>query len=100
MPRRRASFEDKKRLIDAHENGEDYEEVARVLGIKRGTAWSIIRRYQQSQRIAKPCGGVRRRKVDEEMTNVCIEIVEAHPEYTLQQIKHELELSLPAKPRA
>ena len=98
MLRRTVSHSDKERIITAHENGEDYEEVARVLGIKRGTAWSIISRYQESGRIAKPRGGLRRRKVDIEMTDVCTRIVEAHPEYTLQQIKREPELALPAKP--
>ena len=39
---------DKLRLIQAHENDEDYHEVARVLGIKRTTAWAIIRRHQHT----------------------------------------------------
>ena len=99
MPRARISVDDKRRIIDAHNNGEDYEEAARVLGIKRGTAWSIINRHQRTGVIARPRGGRRNVKVDDEITEQCIRIVEDHPEYTLTQIKRELELALPTKPR-
>ena len=98
MPRARISLDDKRRIIDAHNNGEDYEETARVLGIARGTAWSIINRHQRTGVIARPRGGRRNAKVDEEMTEQCVQIVENHPEFTLSQIKRKLELALPRKP--
>ena len=38
MPRNRISLETKQRIIDTHNEGQDYLEVARVLGVARGTA--------------------------------------------------------------
>ena len=70
------------------------------MGIKRGTAWSIISRYQATGLIEKKQGGARRRKVDEDMTRRCVEFVDDHSEYTLRQIKEELELTMPEKPRS
>lgn len=99
MPRAKISIQDKERIIAAHENGDDYMETARVLGIVRGTAWSIIRRHQHNGVVALPRGGPRNRKVDDEMRNACVAIVDNHPEYTLVQIKRELEVELPNKPR-
>ena len=99
MPRARISAEDKRRIIDAHNNGEDYEETARVLGIARGTAWSIISRHQRTGVIARPRGGRRNVKVDQEMSQQRVQIVEERPEFTLNQIKRDLELALPMKPR-
>ena len=43
MPYAKISEENKQRLFDAFRRGEDYVEVARVLGIKRDTAYRIIR---------------------------------------------------------
>ena len=47
MPRNRISLETKQRIIDAHNQGQDYLEVARVFGVARGTARSIVRRHQR-----------------------------------------------------
>ena len=41
MPRERISDGTKRRIFEAHENQGDYMEVARVLGVKCGTAWSF-----------------------------------------------------------
>ena len=102
MPRAYASISknDKLRLIRAHENQEDYHEVARTLGIKRTTAWAIIRRHQQTGAIERPRGGAREevRKVDDEMKAAMVDIIEQHPSYTLKQIREELQRLLPQKP--
>ena len=42
----KVSENDKQRLLDCHLNGDDYVELARVLGIKRKTAHSIIARFK------------------------------------------------------
>ena len=99
MPRNRISLETKQRIIDAYGNGHDYVEVARVLGVARGTAWSIVRRHQLQGVVERPRGGARNSKVDQEMTEACVAIVEQHVEFTLSQINHELRLQLPNKPR-
>lgn len=52
MPRRRRnariSEEDKQRIIDKYEANEDFLITAADLGIKRTTAYSIIRKYQRT----------------------------------------------------
>ena len=98
MMRQRINREIKQRLIDAHLGGEDYQETALVLGIKRGTAYSIVQRYIVHGAVERPRGGARRLKMDEEMTNTIVQIVELHPEFTLEQIQAELQARLPDKP--
>lgn len=97
MSRQRIPNGDKDRLIAAHERGEDYVELARQLGIKRSTAYSIMRRSTEPPR-QNTWGGRRRKKIDDEMTATLLEIVEEHPAYTVDQINHELRLRLPDKP--
>ena len=84
-------------FIQTHENGQDYYDTARVLGIARTTAWGIIRRYQLHGQVVRPRGGAWRRKVDQEMINELTVLVEAHPEYTLTQLKREMHENLPLK---
>ena len=98
MPRERISDETKRRIIEAHENQGDYMEVARVLGVKRGTAWSIVSRFLANGVVARPRGGHRITKIDAEMIETCIQIVEDHAEYTLSQINAELRRRNPNKP--
>ena len=38
----------KRRIIEAHEAGLDYQETAWVLGVKRDTAYFIVRRYMEN----------------------------------------------------
>ena len=97
MPRQRISNGDKDRLIQAHQRGEDYVELARQLEIKRSTAYSIVRRSTEPPR-PNTWGGRRRTKMDHEMRTTLQEIVEEHPSYTVDQINHELRLRLPDKP--
>ena len=54
MPRQKISLEIKTRIVDAHNNAEDYEDVARLLGVKRGTAYSIIQRHQLTGQVEQP----------------------------------------------
>ena len=101
MPRERISDETKRRIIEAHENQGDYMEVARVLGVKRGTAWSIVSRFLANGVVVRPRGGRRITKIDAEMIETYIQIVEDHAEYTLNtlsQINAELRRRNPNKP--
>ena len=91
--------EDKERLVQAHENGQDYYEVAQLLGMKRGTAWGIISRYMRDgEVVVRARGGAQNRKVDAAMRECVVHIVEEHPEFTLNQINQELRAALPDKP--
>lgn len=99
MPYTKITDVDKQRIVDAYENHENYEETARVLGITRNTAYAIIRRYRRDGVISKPRGGAHNTKLDDEMIQTIIAIVEGHCEFTLQQINAELRLRHPNKPR-
>ena len=92
---------DKQRLVDAYNDPQrDYVEVAASLNIPRGTAWSIIRRYQRDgQVIVARRGGRRPRLVDEEMCEAIVNIVEENTAFTLEQINAELRRRLPIKPQ-
>ena len=85
MPRNRISTEDKQRIIDAYAAGEDYVEAARLLGVKRTTAWGIVRRHQLHGQVNRPRGGARHQKVDQEMTdNMVVPIRLAAPPAMVQ----------------
>ena len=82
----RISEQDKRRLLAAYEDdNQDYLQVAEVLGIKRTTAWAIVRRYLRDGAVVRPRGGRRDavQKVDEEMTGTLVEIVGQFPAFTL-----------------
>lgn len=99
MPRTRISEADKVRLVRAFNDGGDYLELARALGIKRGTAWAIVNRAMARDGVVTlPRGGRRRVKVDDDIRRCLAHIVEEHPIFTLLQLKAELEAQLPTKP--
>ena len=91
----------KQRLIVAHEAGENYYEIARILNIKRSTAWGIIRRHQITGVVELPREGARPavQKLDEKLLRqTLVDVVERHPTFTSLQINTELRVRLPAKP--
>lgn len=98
MRYQRISIEDKQRLVNAHNRGEDYIQLARQLNIKPTTAYAIIRRSIDNNGIvARPRGGVRpqRLRVSPTLRDAAVAIVEHHAEFTLDQINTELQTSLP-----
>lgn len=97
MSRNRISDAFKVRLIEAFNRGDDYVDLARQLGIKRTTAYTIVRRSQGPQR-QNAWGGFRGRKMDNEMLETAVSIIESFPAYTLDQILAEIRLRLPNKP--
>ena len=97
MPYTRISAEDKRRLIAAYENNEDYRHLAEMLNI--ATAYSIVRRYNEDGRIERPRGGFRGRKMTPEMTEAACAIVEENNALTPMQINEELRRRLPQAQR-
>ena len=98
MPYNKISRQDKERLYQAHLRGDDYVELANQLGIKRQTAWGIVRRaVENNGEVEGARGGVRqqRKKVTERLINEAVLIIEEHPEFTLLQINAELRVRLP-----
>jgi len=96
--RSKISLEDKKRLVRAFENEEDYMVLADQLNINRGSAKSIIyRTLKRDGVIQKQRGGAMYSKVDEEMRNEIVRIVEENSAITLRGINEELKARLPNK---
>lgn len=89
---------DKERIIAAHRRHEDYTEIARHLGIARGTAYAIIRRAERNGAVSLPRGGAHNRRLDGDMEDAIVSITEEHPEFTLAQINAELRRQFPHKP--
>ena len=99
--RRHISAVDKQRIVDAFEDPErDYMEMADTLDIPRGTAWSIVRRYQLAggELVVRRRGGGRPVKVDDDMRRYVVRLVEQHPSHTLRQLNVEMPRELPNKP--
>ena len=85
-------------IRDRDARGEDYVDLARQLGIKSSTAYSIIRRSMEAPR-RNSWGGRRSAKLDDEMRRTLRDIVEEHPAFTVDQINYELRIRLPQKPQ-
>ena len=92
---------DKQRIVDAFEDAEkDYLEMANMLGTLRGTTWSIVRRYQLAggEVIVRRRGGGRPIKIDQEMQQCLVKLVEQQPNFTWDQLNAEVRRELPDKP--
>lgn len=100
MPRRnnkRTSVEDRQRIIDKYLANEDFLATAHDLGIKRTTAYTIIRQYQQTGSIETRHGGGRRASLDNESIDFLVMIVEAEPTITIKRLNTTLREIFPLK---
>ena len=64
MPCSKKSDCDREWLIETYENKEDFLSTAAILGIKRSTAYTIIRTYVKTGISMSRTGGGRRKKLD------------------------------------
>ena len=92
----RISVQDKQRLLDAHESGADFLPLASILGIKRATAYSIIRKGTAMNR---PRGGNIHKKVDQECIDKSIQLLEDNPLLTIKELNVKLHQILNHKPQ-
>ncbi|GFN89463.1 NAD(P)H:quinone oxidoreductase-like protein [Plakobranchus ocellatus] len=77
----------------------DYVDVARLLNVKRTTAYNIVKRAEQNHgQIERPRGGHRHAKVTDAMRAVVRAVVEEHPDFTIRNINRELRTRLPQSP--
>ncbi|GFR89158.1 hypothetical protein ElyMa_006117500 [Elysia marginata] len=75
---------DKTRIFQAYTCGEDYIQPARQIGIKRTTAYLIVRReLDHDSVVALPRDGLRSVKMSEEILETVIAIVSDHTDYML-----------------
>lgn len=100
MPRRTmVTDSDRKRLIDKFNENEDFLTTAQELGIKRTTAYSIISKYVKTGEIYSRHGGGRYNKVDNEMIDFLLMLIEATPTITLRELNENLRTIFTNKPR-
>ena len=83
---------DKVRLRESFNRGEDFLELAKILGINRTTAYSIVNRDQDKER-----GGNRQTKVDDEMKTAIADYLESNPLLTLNEVNFRFRANLPQK---
>ena len=95
MPRSKTSDCDKDRLIESHENGEDFLSTAAILGIKRTTAYSIIRSYIKNGTSSSRTGGGRRKKLDNDSLDWLIMMIEANPSISIKKLNEEYRATFP-----
>ena len=95
-PYRRASDADRARIVEAFQEGHDYVVCAARLGVRRGTAYSIIRRFQQTGVTeAAVRGGGRPPKMDAEMRDFCLMLVDDLPSITLKEMNRLMRATWP-----
>lgn len=99
MARRSVSNQDRQRLVDCYEAGDDFINLAEQLGVNRDTARSVIRVWLNEGRVeAKARGGARNQRVDGEMVQEILRLARDNPFTTLENIKDHLRRNLPMKP--
>ena len=102
MPRRpycRVSAEDRQRIVDSYLEGHDYVSCAERLGIRRSTAYSIVRSYQDHGDVQpRTRQGGRPPKLDAEMRDFLVMLVEDLPTVTLRELNTLLRNTWPHKP--
>lgn len=99
MLRTPVSDSDRQRLISAYENGRDYIETARVLGIQRRTACEIILIFKRTgRRHALSRGGRRPHIINDEMHEHLLNFVGEKPTATLDEMKANLLDAFPLRP--
>ena len=103
MPRRRHSrvpHDDRERIIHAFTGGEDYVECAGRLGVGRSTAYSIVRRHQETSSTEAGGGvGGRPGKIYSEMRDFVLLLVEAMSTITLKEMSAIMRETWPQKPQ-
>ena len=101
-PRRynRIADDDRQRIIECFNNGQDFLTLAATLGVKRTTTYSIVRRYNQNGYVLRrPNAGGRRVLLDHEAVDFLIMLIEANPCYTLNEMNNQLRDIFPRQPR-
>ena len=98
MPRTRIALGDRQRIVDSFTNGEDFVALANHLGIRRTTAYSIVRCFQTTGRIETIQRGGRSSLIDNETVDFIIMLIEDNPLYTLRSLVSEVREVFPTKP--
>lgn len=99
LARNRVTDDDRRRIVDCFEGGDDHLALAYNLGVNKDTARSIVRVWQEHGRWQRaPQGGALHTRVDDQMVREILRLALANPFTTLQAINDQLRANLPVKP--
>ena len=91
MPGNRTPVENRPRLIEAHQRGDDFIALALQIVVNRTTAYSIVRLHQEYHRVEPLIGGGGRPHIiDNETFDLAVMLIEGNPLLTLNQLKNEI----------
>lgn len=93
------SPEDRRRIIEKYITSEDFLSMAHDLGIKRTTAYTIIRHYQRTGSYQTHHGGGRRLSIDNESIDFLVSVIEAEPTIPIKNLNEILREVFPRKQR-
>ena len=100
QPRRNAIINDndRRRIVEVYEKQEDFLQVAYTLGVKRSTAYSIVRKYQDTRESARRHAGGRKPLLDRESVEFLVLIIQSNPCITLKELNTTLRQVFNRKP--
>lgn len=89
----------RRRIIEAKENGDSIQKIAREKGVGTNTIACLLRLYRETGSYEpRPLNNGRKPRLDDEMLGRIRKRIEEHPDIALYELKEELSLpvSLPA----
>uniref|UniRef100_A0A1I8JLQ8 NDT80 domain-containing protein n=1 Tax=Macrostomum lignano TaxID=282301 RepID=A0A1I8JLQ8_9PLAT len=79
-PYQKISQLDRERIVRAYRSGDDWEELGRMMGMKKPTVRNIVTTYERTGRVGTlPKGGVKRMALTEAMVDTIVQFVEGQP---------------------
>lgn len=100
MPRNNPTNEDRRRIIDSYDRGEDFVLLGRQLGWKRRTIYNAVQKYRRTGQVGRmQRGGAHNVKVDGEMRDFIRQNIERNPVVTIQQLNQALRAGMQNKPQ-
>ena len=96
---RRTSEEDRARIVESYENGEDFLALAHGLRIKRTTAYSIVNVYLKEGRCESlQQKGGRPKAIDDETLDFIVTLIEGNAAIGLRELQSTVREIWPRKP--
>lgn len=98
MPNQYLSNEDRKRIINAYIDGNSANNISRIMGFKRTSVYSIIKKYADGESVERKLkGGLRRKSLTTMHINQIKEWIDEDCSISLKKIKEKCEVELNVK---
>ena len=96
----RVTLQDRERIIEAYEEEEVFLAVAHTLGIKRTTAYEMVRKFRRTGEIeSRHKEGGRPKKLDNEALDFLVMLIEDKPTISVRELNETLQEGFPNKSR-